>query len=61
MTLWEAGARIMQADSPEAWRAITEATEMRRDTREAIDACALRAAKVKQPVRCTIRVRKPQT
>ena len=51
----------MQADSPEAWRAITEATEMRRDTREAIDACALRAAKVKQPVRCTIRVRKPQT
>ena len=59
-TLWEAGTRIMQADSPEAWQAIAEAAEMRRDNREAIDACIQRAAKSKQPVRCTIRVRSPQ-
>lgn len=56
-TLWEAGTRIMHADSPEAWQAIAEAAEMRRDNREAIDACIQRAAKAKQPVRCTIRVR----
>lgn len=56
-TLWEAGTRIMQADSPEAWQAIAEAAEIRRENREAIDACIQRAAKSKQPVRCTIRVR----
>ena len=59
-TLWEAGTRIMHADSPAAWQAIAEAAEMRRDNREAIDACIQRAAKSKQPVRCTIRVRSPQ-
>lgn len=57
-TLWEAGTRIMQADSPAAWQAIAEAAEMRRDNLDAIDACVQRAAKAKQPVRCTIRVRK---
>lgn len=56
-TLWEAGTRIMRADSPEAWQAIAEAAEIRRDNREAIDVCIQRAAKAKQPVRCTIRVR----
>lgn len=56
-TLWEAGTRIMQADSPAAWQAIAEAAEMRRDNLDAIDACVQRAAKAKQPVRCTIRVR----
>ena len=56
-TLWEAGTRIMHADSPAAWQSIAEATEMRRDNREAIDACVQQAAKAKQPVRCTIRVR----
>ncbi|AJA09278.1 Putative membrane protein [Sphingopyxis fribergensis] len=59
-TLWEAGIRIMQADSPEAWQAIAEAAEMRRDNREAINACVQRAAKSKQPVRCTISVRARQ-
>lgn len=56
-TLWEAGIRIMHADSPEAWKAIADADEMRRDNREAIDVCEQRAAKAKQPVRCTIRVK----
>ena len=56
-TLWEAGTRIMQADSPEAWQAIAEAAEMRRDNRQVIDACLQRAAKTKQPVRCTVKIR----
>ena len=56
-TLWEAGTRIMRADSPAAWQSIAEAAEMRRDNREEIDACLQRAAKTKQPVRCTIRIR----
>jgi len=50
-TLWEAGTRIMHADSPEAWQAIAEAAEMRRYNREAIDACVQQAAKAKQPGR----------
>lgn len=55
-TLWEAGARIMRADSPEAWQAIVDAAEMRRQNREAIDACEKRAAKTKGAVGCTIRI-----
>lgn len=56
-TLWQAGTRIMRADSPAAWQSIDTAAELRRDNREAIDACEQQAAKAKQPVRCTIRVR----
>jgi len=56
-TLWEAGTRIMSVDSPGAWQAIADAAEIRRDNREAIDACEKAASKVKQPVRCAIRVR----
>jgi len=56
-TLWEAGTRIMHADSPAAWQAIAEAAEIRRDNREVIDACVQQATKAKRPVRCTIRVR----
>ena len=53
-TLWEAGVRIMRADSPAAWRAISDAAEMRRDNRETIDACEQAASKAQHPVRCTI-------
>lgn len=59
-TLWEAGTRIMHADSPEAWQSIAEAAELRRDNHEAIDACVQQATKTKQPVRCTISVRNRQ-
>ncbi|MFC3783749.1 hypothetical protein GGR90_001149 [Sphingopyxis italica] len=55
-TLWEAGARIMRAGRPDAWQAIVDAAEMRRDNRDAIDACEQQAVKAKQPVRCTIRI-----
>ncbi|CAN5360474.1 hypothetical protein BH10PSE14_BH10PSE14_28890 [soil metagenome] len=55
-TLWEAGVRIMRADSPEAWQVIADAAEIRRDNRETIDACEQAAAKAKRPVRCTITI-----
>ena len=56
-TLWDAGTRLMQAGNPEGWQAIVDAADMRQANRDAIDACLQRATKVKQPVRCTIRVR----
>ncbi len=56
-TLWEAGIRIMHADSPAAWQSLADADAMRRDNREAIAGCLQRAAKARQPVRCTIRIR----
>jgi len=60
-TLWEAGTRIMRADSPAAWQAIADAAEIRRDNREAIGACEQAANKAKEPVRCTIRIDHGQT
>lgn len=60
-TLWEAGARIMRADSPAAWQAIADAAEMRRENREAIDICEQRASKTKQPTRCTVEIRPRQS
>lgn len=59
-TLWDAGTRIMQADSPSAWEAFADAAEMRRDNREAIDACIKAARKVQKPVQCRIRIVPPR-
>jgi hypothetical protein len=36
---WDAGARLMQIDNPQAWSALVEATDLLRDNRDAIDAC----------------------
>jgi hypothetical protein len=55
-TLWEAGSRLMRADSPQAWEAVAAAAQMRRDNRDIIAACEQAAAKAKRPVRCTIRI-----
>ena len=55
-TLWEAGTRLMQAGSPDAWSTLVAADEIRRENREAIDACARKAREGKRSVRCTIRV-----
>jgi len=46
----------MRADDPEAWRAIVDAAEMRRDNRESIDSCEQQASKAKRAVRCAIRI-----
>lgn len=56
-TRWDAGARLMQSDSPEAWNALVQAADIRRDNREAIDACRKTAASSQQLVRCTVKIR----
>ncbi len=55
-TIWEGGVRLLQVGSPAAWRAISDAAEMRYNNREAIDHCEQRAAKSKQPTRCLVEI-----
>ena len=57
---WDAGARLMQSDSAEAWSALAQAADIQRDNRDAIDACRKSAATSQQPVRCTVRIRAAQ-
>ena len=54
---WDAGARLMQSDSPEAWNALVQAADIQRDNRDAIDACRRTAATSQQPARCTVKIR----
>lgn len=54
---WDAGARMMQSDSPEAWNALVQAADIQRDNRDVIDACRKTAATSKQAVRCTVKIR----
>ena len=54
---WDAGARMMQSDSPEAWNALAQAADIQRDNRDAVDACRKNAATSQQPVRCTVKIR----
>lgn len=54
---WDAGGRLMQSDSPEAWNALVQAADIQRDNRDTIDACRKSAATSQQPVRCTVRIR----
>jgi hypothetical protein len=56
-TRWDAGARLMQSDSAEAWNALAQAANIQRDNRDTIDACRKNAATSQQPVRCTVRIR----
>jgi hypothetical protein len=56
-SLWDAGARMMQAGDPQAWSALLHAADTQRDNREAIEACRKSAATSRQPVRCTVRIR----
>lgn len=55
-SFWDAGIHMMQAGSPEAWRAITAAAMMRYENKEAIAACERDAAKRKKTVRCIIKL-----
>ena len=56
-SLWDAGARMMQAGDPQAWSALLHAADIQRDNREAIEACRKSATTTRQPVRCTVRIR----
>ncbi len=56
-SIWDAGARMMQAGDPQAWNALLHAADIQRDNREAIEACKKSATTSQQPVRCTVRIR----
>ena len=56
-SIWDAGARMMQAGDPQAWNALLHAADIQRDNREAIEACRKSAATSRQAVRCTVRIR----
>ena len=56
-SVWDAGARLMQSDSPQAWNALAQAADIQRDNRDAIEACRKSAATSQQPVRCVLRIR----
>lgn len=57
VTLWDAGARLMQAGDPDAWQAITAAVEMRQNNLEVVAKCRKAAGHIKKPVRCIIQVK----
>ena len=57
-SLWDAGIRLMRAGNPEGWQAIVDAADLARENRDTIAACEKAAAKSKEPVRCTISIRK---
>ena len=53
-TIWEGGVRLMQVGSPEAYRAISAAAEMRHDNKDKIAECEKAALIKKRRVRCAI-------
>ena len=55
-SMWEAGARLMQAGSPQTWNALNLATRILRDNRDAIEECQKTAARTNKPVRCTVEI-----
>lgn len=55
-TSWDAGTRLMQADSPQAWTALTQAADMLHDNQEAIEKCQTSAVKARKPVHCEIEI-----
>lgn len=55
-SVWESGVRLLQVGSPQAWRAISDAAEMRHQNRKAIAECKKAAARSKKAVRCRIKV-----
>ena len=56
-SIWDAGARMMQAGDPQAWNALLHTADIQRDNRDAIDACRKTATTSREPVRCTVRIR----
>mgnify|MGYP003647408096 CR=1 FL=1 len=57
-SLWDAGIRLMRAGNPEGWQAIVDAADLARENRDTLAACEKSTAKINEPVRCTIRIRK---
>jgi len=59
-TLWEAGARLMRADRPQAWNALNRAAEVLHDNQEAIERCQKkRNPTTKSQDRCMVEIKLP--
>jgi hypothetical protein len=56
-SLWDAGIRLMRAGHPEGWQVIVDAADLARENHDTIAACEKAAAKMKEPIRCTISLR----
>lgn len=56
-SIWEGGVRLLRVGSPEAWRAISSAAEMRNANFKTIDLCEKAASRSKRPTRCTIEIK----
>ncbi|MFW2853782.1 DUF6118 family protein [Sphingomonas sp. TX0543] len=55
--MWDAGQRLMSVAAPESWRAIVAGDRIVIANRDTIDGRRKAAAKARDAVRCTIRVR----
>lgn len=55
-TLWDSGSRMMRADNPAAWSAVTHAVESWHGNRAVIAACEKAAAKARGAAQCIIKV-----
>lgn len=54
-SIWEGGVRMLKAGSPEAWRAISDAPEMRHQNKNMIENARIGAKKSQKAARCTAR------
>jgi hypothetical protein len=53
---WEAGARLMSADDPQAWSAVVQAARMAQANRQIIPGCIKKANDAGKTVRCIISI-----
>jgi hypothetical protein len=54
---WEAGSHLMRTESPRAWAALNEASDLLRENREAIEKCREASGKAKRPMQCIVSIR----
>jgi hypothetical protein len=56
---WEAGAALMRAQNPEAWKVLMAAEKLTADNAAVVGACRDAAAKAKKEQHCSIVVPAP--
>ncbi|BCA64361.1 hypothetical protein HMP09_p0009 (plasmid) [Sphingomonas sp. HMP9] len=56
LPMWEAGRRMLIADSPKNWNAMVDGWNIVQGNEKTIDGCRKAATKAGDPVRCTIRI-----
>lgn len=56
-SMWEAGARLMQAGDPEGWQGVVAATQLMRENQDAIQNCEEAVVTTGRPARCTIEIK----